>query len=65
VAFLEFLFPFRLLDFDQMDAVQYGQIRRELEQKGHVIGAMDLLLAAQAKAKDLVLVTNNERNSRG
>lgn len=61
VALLQFLFPFQLLDFDQMDAIQYGQIRANLEVQGKVIGAMDLLLAAQAKARNLVLVTNNEK----
>ena len=61
VALLEFLFPFRLLDFDQMAALQYGLIRSYLESKGKPIGPMDLPLAAQAKSNDLVLVTNNER----
>ena len=62
VALLEFLFPFRLLlDFDQMAALQYGLIRSYLESKGKPIGPMNLLLAAQAKSNDLVLVTNNEK----
>ena len=61
VAFLEFLFPFLLLDFDQIAAVQYGLIRASLEARGRPIGAMDMLLAAQARSRDLVLVTNNEK----
>ena len=61
VALLEFLFPFRLLDFDQMAALQYGLIRSYLKSKGKPIRPMDLRLAAQAKSNDLVLVTNNER----
>jgi tRNA(fMet)-specific endonuclease VapC len=64
IALLEFLFPFLLLDFDQMSAVQYGQIRSLLESKGRPIGPMDMLLAAQAKSRDLVLVTNNEKEFR-
>jgi tRNA(fMet)-specific endonuclease VapC len=64
VALLEFLFPFIILDFDQMAAVQYGLIRSYLESKGKPIGPMDLLLAAQARSKDLVLVTNNEKEFR-
>ena len=64
MALLEFLFPFLLLDFDQMAAVQYGQIRALLESKGRPIGPMDMLLAAQAKSRDLVLVTNNEKEFR-
>jgi tRNA(fMet)-specific endonuclease VapC len=64
VALLEFLFPFLILDFDQMAAVQYGLIRSYLESKGKPIGPMDLLLAAQARSRDLVLVTNNEKEFR-
>ncbi|MGD0015564.1 MAG: type II toxin-antitoxin system VapC family toxin [Bryobacteraceae bacterium] len=64
VALLQFLFPFQLLDFDQLAAVQYGWIRSFLESKGKPIGPMDMLLAAQAKSRDLVLVTNNEREFR-
>ena len=61
IALLEFLFPFTLLDFDQKACVDYGRIRALLESKGKPIGPMDLLLAAQAKSRDLILVTNNER----
>jgi tRNA(fMet)-specific endonuclease VapC len=61
VALLEFLLPFTILDFDQAASAQYGQIRSLLESKGRPIGPMDLLLAAQAKAHGLVLVTNNEK----
>jgi len=64
VALLEFLFPFLLLDFDQIAAVQYGLIRASLEARGRPIGAMDMLLAAQARSRDLVLVTNNEKEFR-
>ena len=32
-----------------------------LESKGEPIGAMDMLIAAQAIASDLILVTNNEK----
>ena len=61
VALLEFLVPFAILDFDQAAAVEYGRIRLLLESKREPIGPMDLLLAAQAKSHDLVLVTNNEK----
>lgn len=60
-ALLEFLIPFLILDFDQLAAVNYGSIRCSLEAEGRPIGPMDLLLAAQAKSRDLILVTNNER----
>ncbi len=58
-ALTEFLVPFTILDFDQAAASLYGVIRASLEQLGKPIGPMDLLLAAQARALQLVLVTNN------
>ena len=64
IALIEFLFPFLLLDLDQIAAVQYGLIRASLESRGKPIGAMDMLLAAQARSQDLVLVTNNEKEFR-
>ena len=51
-------------DFDQIATVQYGLIRASLEARGRPIGAMDMLLAAQARSRDLVLVTNNEKEFR-
>lgn len=60
-ALLEFLIPFIILDFDQVASLYYGQIRMSLESKGMPIGPMDLLLAAQAKSRNLILVTNNEK----
>jgi tRNA(fMet)-specific endonuclease VapC len=42
-------------------AVQYGTTRSGLELKGRPIGAMDMLIAAQALSRDLILVTNNEK----
>jgi tRNA(fMet)-specific endonuclease VapC len=42
-------------------ASTYGVIRAALELKGEIIGANDLWIAAHAKAADMILVTNNER----
>jgi tRNA(fMet)-specific endonuclease VapC len=64
MALLEFLFPFMILDFDQEASMVYGLIRSLLESRGRPVGPMDLLLAAQAKAHNLILVTNNEREFR-
>jgi tRNA(fMet)-specific endonuclease VapC len=61
LALLEFLTPFRILDFDQAAARHYGHIRSDLELRGIVIGPMDLLIAAHAQSKGLTLVTNNVR----
>lgn len=61
LALMEFLLPFVLLDFDHAAAQAYGAIRAGLEARGSPIGPMDLLLAAQAVSRGLVLVTNNVR----
>jgi tRNA(fMet)-specific endonuclease VapC len=61
LALIGFLSAFSILDFNDRDAVEYGEIRTELERKGMIIGPMDLLIAAQARAGKLVLVTNNVR----
>jgi tRNA(fMet)-specific endonuclease VapC len=42
-------------------AVEYGQLRPLVEAGKNPIGPVDLLLAAQAKSRGLILVTNNER----
>src|SRR5687768_8008743 len=42
-------------------AHEYGEIRATLEARGETIGGNDLWIAAHARAADLVLVTNNER----
>ena len=52
------------LPFDADDARAYARIRPALERKGASIGPMDLLIAAQAVARDLVLVTDNLREFR-
>lgn len=39
----------------------YARIRAALERKGQAIGPLDMLIAAQALARDLVMVTDNVR----
>jgi tRNA(fMet)-specific endonuclease VapC len=39
----------------------YGAIRAALQMNGEIIGANDLWIAAHARAMDLTVVTNNER----
>jgi tRNA(fMet)-specific endonuclease VapC len=48
-----------LLPFDQMAAREAGRIRALLESRGEMIGPYDVLLAAQALASGLTLVTAN------
>ncbi|PST17338.1 type II toxin-antitoxin system VapC family toxin [Mesorhizobium plurifarium] len=50
---------FPILDFDQRDAFAAGGIRAALAAKGTPIGPYDVLIAGQAKARGLTLVTNN------
>jgi tRNA(fMet)-specific endonuclease VapC len=56
-----FLSPLQILEFDALAAEAYGTIRADLELNGTPIGPMDMLIAAHAKSKNLVLVTNNTR----
>lgn len=57
----KFLMPLEVVDFDVSNALEYGIIRSDLEHKGQIIGSMDMLIATQAIAKGLTLVTNNLR----
>ncbi len=50
---------FVVLDFDKEDARQSGQIRALLAGKGTPIGPYDVLIAGQAIARNLTLVTHN------
>ncbi|NCB39023.1 MAG: type II toxin-antitoxin system VapC family toxin [Erysipelotrichia bacterium] len=59
--FQEFLLPFEILPFDAGAAVEYGAVRHYLEKSGSPIGPLDTLIAAQARAAGVCLVTNNER----
>ena len=49
------------MPIDGAVAQQYGKIRAKLEQAAQMIGNSDLWIAAQAKAEEWILVTNNER----
>ncbi len=48
-----------VLEFDKEDARQSGEIRATLAAQGTPIGPYDVLIAGQARARDLVLVTHN------
>lgn len=50
-----------VLDFDGRDAEAAGQIRDELRRQGTPIGPYDNLIAAQARARGLVVVSGNTR----
>lgn len=48
-----------ILDLDQEDARTAGEIRATLARQGTPIGPYDVLIAGQAKARGLTLVTSN------
>jgi len=50
-----------ILDFVSADAATYAQIRARLERAGKPIGPLDTLIAAQAVARKLTLVSNNRK----
>jgi len=56
----EFLARVTILPWDSPAAQQYGELRATLERQGQPIGNIDLLIAAQALALNLVLVTNDK-----
>lgn len=56
---LKILSPFKIIDFDSSDGWEYGEIRAELEKKGTIIGGNDIMIAAQAKRRGLIVITNN------
>lgn len=58
-ALEQFLIPLTILDFDYQAAMVYGGIRTALESRGTPIGALDLLIAAQAISQAITLITNN------
>lgn len=50
---------FEVVDFDKEDSRQAGEIRAALAVKGTPIGPYDVLIAGQAMARNLILVTHN------
>jgi len=59
-----FLRPLTLIDFTSEDAIAYASVRAKLERAGTPIGPLDTLIASQAVARDLTLISNNEREFR-
>jgi len=61
IALNQFLSIIDVLSFDDEAAAEYGKICTALRRQGTPIGAMDMLIAAHARAKGLIMVTNNIR----
>ena len=53
--------PIQVLDFEQDDAEEAGDIRAALERAGTPIGPYDVLIAGQARRRGAILVTANQR----
>jgi tRNA(fMet)-specific endonuclease VapC len=51
--------PFEVVEFDRDDARHAGEIRSILMSRGTPIGPYDVLIAGQARARQLTLVTRN------
>lgn len=47
------------MEFGKEDARQAGEIRAILAARGSAIGPYDVLIAGQACARDLILITHN------
>lgn len=63
-ALAAFFLPLVSVPFDAQAAILSGELRVLLERAGTPIGPNDLLIAAQAVALGVALVTNNEREFR-
>lgn len=50
---------FEVVAFDREDARQAAAIRAELAASGSPIGGYDVLIAGQARSRDLTLITHN------
>ena len=59
-----FLLPLNVVDYDAGAAMIYGDIRATLERQDRTIGPLDMLIAASALSRQLILVTNNEKEFR-
>ena len=56
-----FIDNFIIYDYSKISAESYANIRTDLEKKGKIIGANDLLIASHALSLGAVLVTNNTK----
>jgi len=53
--------PFEVVSFDREDARAAAEVRAQLAQRGTPIGPYDVLIAGQALARQLTLVTHNRK----
>lgn len=60
MAVEEFLLRVEVLDWDSEAARHYAHLRAALEERGQPMGNLDMMIAAQALAVDVVLVTSDQ-----
>jgi tRNA(fMet)-specific endonuclease VapC len=60
----QFTTPLVVADFDRPATAAYGKLRAALEKRRHMIGGMDLLIAAHAVSLSVPIVTHNVREFR-
>ena len=61
MSLMLFLSGITIMAFDAEAAFEYGDIRQNLKSRGMIISGNDMLIAAHARALNLVLVTHNTR----
>jgi tRNA(fMet)-specific endonuclease VapC len=59
IIYEKFLAPFEIISFDDNTAIQYSQIRSNLEKKGKIIGPNDLIIAATVLSWNGILVSHD------
>lgn len=59
LAVEEFILRLEVVPWDSEAAKQYAKLRADLEKKGEPIGNLDMLIAAQALASGVTLVTHD------
>lgn len=65
IALMVLLSEIQIVPFDDLAAQIYGEVKADLQKKGTLIGPLDTLIAAHAKALNLTLVTNNTKEFAG
>ena len=61
IALMEFLTLFKIMNFDENAAKEYGKIKKDLKERKCLIGPFDMLIGAHSKSLKMILVTNNTK----
>jgi tRNA(fMet)-specific endonuclease VapC len=59
MALMEFMTIFEIKNFDENASREYGKLKKDLKDRNCLIGPFDMLIGAQAKSLNMILVTNN------